>query len=336
MTETNLPQKAQKTTTTMQGFDREQIELIKTQICKDATDDELKLFVNQCQRTGLDPFSRQIYAIKRYNSNTGQKEMVVQTSVDGLRLTAERSGKYEGQTQAFYYDAETKEWTDVWLEPTPPPAAKIGVYKTGFREPLWAVAKWENYMQTKKDGTLTSMWKKMPELMLSKCAESLALRKAFPAETSGLYTKEEMAQSTPVEVKESTTPQEPINLEDTVIEIGKKFRGKKYSEVSSTDLASMLNWINEQTNPSQSLCRFRSQINQVLAKRQENPAPPQGMNNKEYLERAKAIFATVEECGWNVTEVNDYIGSEFGKTTINELTDIEYNTLYNHIRANRK
>jgi len=181
--------------------DQEQITLIRKTIAPTVTPDEFKLFIAACQHYNLDPLARQIYAISRYDFQAQGNKMSIQTSIDGYRLLAERSGKYAGQLGPFWC-GEDGQWVDVWVKSTPPVAARVGILRSDFKEPIWAVAKYESYVQKKKqDGVPTSMWAKMPDVMLAKCAESLGLRRAFPAELSGLYTSEEMAQAdNPIDV----------------------------------------------------------------------------------------------------------------------------------------
>jgi phage recombination protein Bet len=151
---------------------------------------DLEVFLHQCQRTGLDPFAKQIYMIKRKGKWT------IQTGIDGFRLVARRAVDRTRGTLG-YKDTEwcgpDRKWVDVWLGSQPPSAARVTVLRDG--EPYPAVALYSEYVQYDGDGNVNSMWKQRAAGQLAKCAEALALRKAYPQDLSGIYTDDEMAQA---------------------------------------------------------------------------------------------------------------------------------------------
>ena len=179
-------------------FDDDKVELIRRTIARGATNDELALFIEQCRRSGLDPFARQIYSVRRKQwnaqSRSYEEAQIIQVSIDGFRLIADRTHKYAGQVGPMWCGLDG-EWKEVWLSDEAPSAAKVGVLRHDFHQPLFATALFKSYVQTNAHGEPVSRWKTDPAGMLAKCAEALALRRAFPHELSGLYTTEEMGQA---------------------------------------------------------------------------------------------------------------------------------------------
>jgi len=159
----------------------EQTQLISTTIAPGCSNDELRLFAYACQRTGLDPFSKQVYAIKRAG------KLTIQVSIDGLRAIAERTGQLDGSET--YWCGEDGVWADVWLDSKPPAAAKTIIYRKGCAHPFTATARFADFNAGQ------GLWSKMPSVMIAKCSEAQALRRAFPADMSGVYSTDEMDQA---------------------------------------------------------------------------------------------------------------------------------------------
>jgi phage recombination protein Bet len=229
------------------GMQKEQVQLIKDTICKGATDNELQLFMIICKKTGLDPFARQIYMVGRWNTKEGRNIMTPQTSIDGFRLIAQRSGEYAGQTEPLWCGKDGV-WKDLWLDKEHPVAAKVGVYRKGFAVPLYAIAIWDQYCPKEH-----FMWDKLPTLMIAKCAESLALRKAFPQELSGLYTQEEMAQAEVVETK-TFTPHQTTEQVQTVTVQEAPINAKPCTEEQVKDIHNFVSLTKDPAKSSKWIC----------------------------------------------------------------------------------
>ena len=175
----------------------EQTELIKRTICQGATDQEMQLFFYDCKRRGVHPLDKLIHFTKRSNKYTPI------TSIDFMRQRAHGSGVYAGEDEPLFERGPNPD--------IPPVSCTYSVYRlVGNMRCKWtATARWKEYYPGDQLGF---MWKKMPYLMLAKCAEALALRKAFPAELQGLYVHEEMEQATP-EVRRGKPSPYPLEEE---------------------------------------------------------------------------------------------------------------------------
>jgi phage recombination protein Bet len=200
------------TTSSLALWTPEQAQLISTTIAPGCSNDELRLFAYACQRTGLDPFSRQIYAIRRRQKQSDGSYvhvMTIQAGIDGLRSIAERTGQLDGSET--HWCGEDGVWTDVWLAAKPPAAAKTILHRKGASHPFVGVARFADYNAGQ------GLWFKMGATMIAKCSEALALRKAFPANLSGVYSIDEMDQA----VEQVTVTAAPAKGDAKVFQAGK-------------------------------------------------------------------------------------------------------------------
>jgi len=177
-------------------FDSKQRAALSVLGIRDATNADLAVFMHYCQKTLLDPFSKQIYMIPRREKQGDQwvTKQTIQTGIDGFRVIRDRVcarlGVEVEYEDTIWYDADGREHT-VWLSETPPTACRVVVLKNGKRFP--AVLRTAAYMATDKNGNALAQWRTQPDHQIEKCCEAFALRRAFPNDLGGLYVDEEMS-----------------------------------------------------------------------------------------------------------------------------------------------
>ncbi|MFO0647423.1 MAG: phage recombination protein Bet [Polyangiales bacterium] len=185
-------------------FTEDQKQLIRDSFANGASDAEFAVLLEVARARRLNPLLRQIHFVQRWDSEKHRMVWASQVSIDGLRALAERTGLYQGQDEPEFVDNP-----DGTLK-----LCKVRVWRKDWPRPAVGIAYWNEYVQTTRDKQTgktrpTAMWARMPHVMLSKCAEALALRKAFPEDMAGLYTTDEMAQSQPDAQSRNAQPARP-------------------------------------------------------------------------------------------------------------------------------
>ena len=163
---------------------------------KDCLQVEWDIFIDTCYTYRLSPMRKQMYLVGRWDNSKKRIAYNPQISIGGLRGLALRTNEFEGTTEPEWGDEEGN-WHTLWPKHLGkhPYAARIGVYRRGFRSPKWGVAYFHELEQKKKDGTRTDFWENKGIHQIIKCAEADALRGAFEEQCGGVYIHEEMNQA---------------------------------------------------------------------------------------------------------------------------------------------
>lgn len=163
---------------------------------EDAPTGDQQVFLHVAQRSGLDPFARQIYMIPRKQTGkNGQPDVIkwtIQTAIDGFRLIAEKHPQYAGTLDPEWC-GDDGQWRETWTDRKPPTMARVKVLRHDRAHPISLPIRFTEFAATFSDGNLQGQWRTKPAHMIAKCAEAAALRKAFPQDLSGLITDDEAA-----------------------------------------------------------------------------------------------------------------------------------------------
>lgn len=257
-----MNQIAIKQNETPEMFNLKHLQLIKDSYFKGASNEEFELFMHVCKRTGLDPAFKQIHPVSRWNAKLNRNTLTFQVGIDGFRLIAERTGRYApGREPTYTYDKDGKV------------ISATSYVKKQTADGTWheiaATAFYSEYVQKTKEGKVMGMWAQMAHNQLAKCAESLALRKAFPGDLSGLYTKEEMDQA---DIKDITPDIEMVERPKNISSDQAEELSSIIAECDQNSQTKFLGWLKTkgvETLDQLPLALFEGIKNAALKKRDE-------------------------------------------------------------------
>ena len=183
-------------------FGAEHMRIVRDHFAAGASKAQFDVLWLGAKARGLDPIKRQIHFVRRWDEAKQAEVWASQVSIDGFRSLANATGLYDGQDEPEHeYNAKG----ELVL-------ARVRVYRKDISRPFVGVARWGEYVQTKKGGVPTHFWDKFAHTMLDKCAEALALRKAFPEALGGLYTSDEMAQADVAPPRVESVAKAPVDV----------------------------------------------------------------------------------------------------------------------------
>lgn len=210
--------------TSPRSYTPEQMALIRRTVAADTTPDEFSMFMQVCQRVGLDPFRRQIHCVVYNKDNAEKRKVSFITAIDGMRAVAARNRDYrpDDEEPTFEIDearkapnnpaglvkatvrayklAPNNEWHKVvgvayWTEFCPMKIDAEGGFDWVDTGEVWPDTGKPKRRKVPRGETIevpSGKWGDMPMLMLAKVAEAQALRKGWPEDLSAIYSPEEM------------------------------------------------------------------------------------------------------------------------------------------------
>jgi phage recombination protein Bet len=199
-------------------WSKRQLAALKALGIRNASSEDLLIFLHYCAKTRLDPFSKQIYLLERRakEGNEWVYRQTIQVGIDGFRVVAQRAAERQG----VYIEYEDTVWFDenqveykIWLKTTPPAGARVTVLKVlpdGRKLRFPGVVRFTSYAAYSKDGSyLLAQWGVMEDHMIEKCGEAFALRRAFPNDLGGMYAEEELMHEPPPVLQARQRPAQP-------------------------------------------------------------------------------------------------------------------------------